>query len=492
MIKLKARSIQELAKKNFENLRQDSDDNEREPTVVRRGRPPSENLRKSPGRLSLDPASSELPPGATLATEKSGFPDLSGQSHGSRNEAYASTDNRFEKNDETAGSILEGKHIKKHLALDENRRNTYKQFHPSAGGRVPSVLNTFDAERKQLVAVFGIEFPLYFTSMVMQGVLLLRTLDLLSWTIEVKRIDKSLAPGVKFGPGWVGENEIPPHKPLFSSPLPSQLAPPPQKPFSVLESSAAVATACSVKSKQEKLSTKPEKDIFPEKQLPSTRLSNARLSPVPPFTAMTTSVSAVNKSQPYTERAESVPKLNSNSAFNVLNSSAGVIRQRAPFQLHQNSATHPGMIGFNATCGFNLAAQMGKLIGVARPAGLGIQSSQMADEVSRTNSNLVRSDKMKIPENSSSIKISGALPNPGSEALEAPRSVDQAQPTWEGLYPNPRTEEGLYPNPRTDSGSSSHQKMDAVPPDLNVRYQSPGSPSYGRVDPAQPDLALQL
>uniref|UniRef100_A0A6N2L5K9 Bromo domain-containing protein n=1 Tax=Salix viminalis TaxID=40686 RepID=A0A6N2L5K9_SALVM len=44
------------------------------------------------------------------------------------------------------GSILKGKHIKKHLALDENRRNTYKQFHPSAGGRV-----------------FGIEFPLYFT-----------------------------------------------------------------------------------------------------------------------------------------------------------------------------------------------------------------------------------------------------------------------------------------------------------------------------------------
>ncbi|KAJ6671815.1 hypothetical protein OIU85_015550 [Salix viminalis] len=51
------------------------------------------------------------------------------------------------------GSILKGKHIKKHLALDENRRNTYKQFHPSAGGRVPSVLNTFDAERKQLVAM---------------------------------------------------------------------------------------------------------------------------------------------------------------------------------------------------------------------------------------------------------------------------------------------------------------------------------------------------
>ena len=103
-----------MARKNFENLRQDTDDNEAEPKVVRRGRPPSENSKKSPGRPSLDLAGSELPPGATLATggenkssEKSGFADLSGQFHGSRNEAYVSTDNRFEKNEETAGMELQ-------------------------------------------------------------------------------------------------------------------------------------------------------------------------------------------------------------------------------------------------------------------------------------------------------------------------------------------------------------------------------------------------
>ena len=45
------------------------------------------------------------------------------------------------------------KHVKKQFPLDENRRNTYKQFHASAGGREPSVLSTFDAERKQLMAV---------------------------------------------------------------------------------------------------------------------------------------------------------------------------------------------------------------------------------------------------------------------------------------------------------------------------------------------------
>ncbi|XP_011000884.1 PREDICTED: uncharacterized protein LOC105108318 [Populus euphratica] len=492
-----ARSIQELAKKNFEILRQDSDDNEAEPKVVRRGRPPSENFKKSPGRPSLDLAGSEFPTVGTLATggenrssEKSGFADSSGQFHGSRNEAYLSTDNRFERNDETAGSILKGKHIKKHLALDENRRNTYKQFHPSAGGRVPSVLTTFDAERKQLVAVGLLTEHGYARSIARFAA----NIGPFSWAIAVKRIEKSLAPGVKFGPGWVGENDIPPQKAIFSSPMPSQLASPPslppQKPISVLEGSAATATACGVKSKQGKLLAKPERDIFPEKQVPSTRLSEAHFSSVPPSTLMTTSVSAVNKSEPFTERAESVPKLNSHSAFNVLNSSTGVMRQRAPSQLHQNPAIHPGTIGFNATYGFNIAAQMGKLNGVARPSGLGIQSSQMADKVSRTNSNLVRSanansinsEKMKFPENSSSIKISGALPNSGNEAVEASRSVDQAQPTWQGLYPNPRP----------DSGSSSHQKSDAVPPDLNVRYQSPGSPGSGCIDPAPPDLALQL
>lgn len=41
---------------------------------------------------------------------------------------------------------------KKQSVPDESRRNTYKQF-DSAGWREPSVLATFDAERKHLVAV---------------------------------------------------------------------------------------------------------------------------------------------------------------------------------------------------------------------------------------------------------------------------------------------------------------------------------------------------
>lgn len=54
------------------------------------------------------------------------------------------------------GSIFRGtsmKNGKKQFAVDENRRNTYKQFHPSVSGREPSVLTTFDAEGKHLMAV---------------------------------------------------------------------------------------------------------------------------------------------------------------------------------------------------------------------------------------------------------------------------------------------------------------------------------------------------
>lgn len=48
MIISQARSIQELAKKDFENLRQDTGDGEPKPKIVRRGRPPgSKSMKKS-------------------------------------------------------------------------------------------------------------------------------------------------------------------------------------------------------------------------------------------------------------------------------------------------------------------------------------------------------------------------------------------------------------------------------------------------------------
>lgn len=121
-----ARSIQELAKKNFENLRQDSDDNEPEPRIVRRGRPPNKNLKKPPVKPSSELAGSEFSSDATLAIggenamwsnydtrkgphnlQKSAFADLSGQSHVARNNDFYSSwsaENKSEKIDDFTGS----------------------------------------------------------------------------------------------------------------------------------------------------------------------------------------------------------------------------------------------------------------------------------------------------------------------------------------------------------------------------------------------------
>lgn len=65
------------------------------------------------------------------------------------------------------------KNGKKPFVLDETRRNTYRQSHPSASGREPSVLATFDIERKQLMAVcITLMLSFLFNSLKMKLVLL--------------------------------------------------------------------------------------------------------------------------------------------------------------------------------------------------------------------------------------------------------------------------------------------------------------------------------
>lgn len=59
--------MQELAKKDFENLRQDSDDSEPQPKVVRRGRPPGK-VKKSIERSPFDRVGPEFSSDATLAS----------------------------------------------------------------------------------------------------------------------------------------------------------------------------------------------------------------------------------------------------------------------------------------------------------------------------------------------------------------------------------------------------------------------------------------
>ncbi|XP_065866247.1 uncharacterized protein [Euphorbia lathyris] len=472
-----ARSIQELAKKSFENLRQDSDDNEPEMKVVRRGRPPTKNLKKPLGRPSLAQAHPDFSFDATLTSggentlwsnndlrkgpiisDKSNFGDLSGQSHGSRIDAHWSADNKFEKNSEATGSMFKGgsfKNGKKQFVIDENRRNTYKQF--SASGREPSVLATFDAERKQLVAVGLLSEHGYARSLARFAA----NIGTVAWKIASTRIERSLPPGVKFGHGWVGENDIPPQKPLLlSSSPPGPLSS--SQPLSLPENSCNAETS-SVAESKEKPSKQPENNMR-ENDMPTTQsAAEGQLSTaLSPSASTSSSASGANKSETHLENAAAVEGLNSNS----------MMRPRPPFQIHQSGVVHPGMNGFNGTYGFHMPAQMGKLVEAARSAGFNFQSLPQNDRVSRTNSSFFQGSQNPNPK--ASDNSMDAIGNSEKEEVGPTRCGIERQSSWQGLSGQ------LKPD------------SDSVPPDLNVIFQSPGSPSCSRVESGQPDLALQL
>lgn len=116
-----ARSIQELAKKDFENLRQDGENNEPEMKTVRRGRPPG----KKAGRLPFERAGSDFSSDATLATagdnaiwlnsthelsgktqlfDKPGTADIFARNSSHNGEHYGGmAENKSDRNDEFSG-----------------------------------------------------------------------------------------------------------------------------------------------------------------------------------------------------------------------------------------------------------------------------------------------------------------------------------------------------------------------------------------------------
>ena len=60
--------MQELARKDFANLRQDSDDSEPQHKIARRGRPPGKNSRKSSGMSPSERVAPDSSSDVTLAS----------------------------------------------------------------------------------------------------------------------------------------------------------------------------------------------------------------------------------------------------------------------------------------------------------------------------------------------------------------------------------------------------------------------------------------
>ncbi|MBA0807953.1 hypothetical protein Gohar_023727 [Gossypium harknessii] len=162
-----ARSMQELAKKDFENLRQDSDEGEPQLKVVRRGRSPGKSLKKSlVSSSSIDHVGSEYSSDATLAAGRDAsslsntysshklrpadtFIRSSWGSPSKENHAICSS----EWENEFPASVVRAvmKYVMKHFAVDENGRDTYN--HSSTSGHEQRTFSTLVGELKQLIPV---------------------------------------------------------------------------------------------------------------------------------------------------------------------------------------------------------------------------------------------------------------------------------------------------------------------------------------------------
>ncbi|KAF5745815.1 bromodomain-containing protein [Tripterygium wilfordii] len=492
-----AQSIQELAKKNFENLRQGSDDNEPECKVERRGRPPTKNSKKHLGRTSLEHAGLDFSTDATLATgaesnidmrkitpllDKSGFSDPSGQSYSSQNNFSL-----LERNDDTLGFNFKGnltKHGKKQVILDDNRRNNYKQYQTLPGGQEPSVDNAFSSERNLMPIGFHAEYG-YARSLARFA----SNLGPAAWKMASKNVEKALPSGFKFGPGWVGENDIALRPLVQLSPAagPSSSA----GPLFPRESSYPVETCSTTepKGEGEKLSEKLQGQGLSEKPSVSSALID-NLSKPPPQSTFPSLSTVDRSSDSCVEKTQVIERLNTLTGLKALDSSLNAIRPRPPFQNTQSKPLHPGMNGVNGTYGFNLPAQMAKIGGAAPLSGFNFQSPQMLEAVSRTKtkfalpstSHAINSEETKVFGNSSAAHPSSLLPPSGGEALRSTRPVLLLQSSWQGSQPQEKPDSIFSPQPKPDS----------VPPELNMGFQSSGSPSSRQLDSVQLDLALQL
>ncbi|OAY69483.1 Bromodomain-containing protein 1 [Ananas comosus] len=459
-----ARSIQELAKKNFENLRQESDADEPEPkTVPKRGRPPSKN-KKTVGKAS-EGAGLDFSSDAALSNavgnnqrsisdydmsrkgpgvDKPGNRELfTGASHGLRDtETFSWLSNqKAEKNEEFLGSAVKGvatKWGKKPTVIDENRRNTYRQPQLSTSVHELPVLATFDGERKQLVPV-GLHVECAYARSLARFA---ATFGPIGWSIAAKKIERVLPPGTNYGRGWVGDRE------------PTQQSQTPLLSTSCHPSPQLKTSSCPTISRTDELS-----QLF-QRQEPSSTLktvSEEQLNRTPP------AASTSGRSSEFAGSAEATKIPNYGNGTSV---STGVGDNNI-----QAKASLRTINGFNPALQYNnnMPQQLGirKMVGPARPFGSELQMThaQALSMVSRSGNNgIVHSQKQMHQLETERAKSVGNATN---------SSADDPRGPWRGP--------SLQPKP------------ESVPPDLNVGFQSPGSPGSGVVvDSKQPDLALQL
>ncbi|KAL8127316.1 hypothetical protein AgCh_014291 [Apium graveolens] len=209
-------SIQELARRKFQRLRNELDYPEKELKVEEKttcNSFPKKQIKKPISRTLQEPVGSDFSSGATLAmagdvANGSNLPQAVVCEKPSSFDKIVegnvpSTDNIMDRGEELAsGKGLLSKPARKASVLDENRRATYNISIPSATSS-ESIFTTFEGESKQLIPVGVNADHSYAWSLARFAA----TLGSVAWKVASQRIEQALPEGFKYGRGWVGEYE---------------------------------------------------------------------------------------------------------------------------------------------------------------------------------------------------------------------------------------------------------------------------------------------
>ncbi|XP_077219899.1 uncharacterized protein LOC143854059 [Tasmannia lanceolata] len=204
-----ARSIQDLARKKFGELRGTEVDlkslQETRSTLV------SKSI-KSLCRTVQEPVGSDMDLDATLTTKgdvctrsntaQPGDFEKSGNVDSPADGNSFMTENKLEKEEELSVKGSPSKSGKKLSVLVEHRRATYHVSNQPVA-RTELVFATFESEMKELVAVGLHADHSYARSLARFAA----TLGPVAWKVASKRIEEALPVGYRFGRGWIGEYE---------------------------------------------------------------------------------------------------------------------------------------------------------------------------------------------------------------------------------------------------------------------------------------------
>lgn len=283
----------------------------------------------------------------------------------------------------------------------------------------------------------------------------------IGWGMAAKKIERVLPPGTKFGRGWVGDSEAP-------RPQHSQLP--------VL--SASSTNSSSSEHNVSSCTTVPRRDKLPQ-EVESTSNDlftiGGHLRRTQPPAA--TYVASNGSEAVYVAEPPRIPN-NEGGLSLLMGGGASNIQLRSPFQIHPNLGVQSFANGFTSF-GFNVPSHVGQMVRPTRPLGPFSSDAQMTnsralDMVARGNNihSFHPQSPMRISDAERARMVSNAVVNSCSP-LPVSGHNQNSGGAWRSL--------------------SQQMKQNSVPPDLNVRFQSPGSPVSGVMrDTQNPDLALQL